>query len=197
MKKLLKNKIFTFFLGCILTGGISVFATVVNASDIKYTPKESSWKVTNAEAAINDLYDYSRKDTLDKLPLTITDNISYGSAIHNRSVSLTLEKGEYLVFGSYILSYPTSSITNIYDSKDISSLLSYTNGTCNQISEKYVNTTGTEVLSSNYSNYLLTSNHIYMFKCKFTNTSTVTLTVVSNVKNTNPQSSYMNAIKLN
>ena len=193
----MKNKkILILLLISLIFNGISVYAAVVSASDIKYTPKESTWNVTNAEAAINDLYDYSRKDTLDKLPLTITDNISYGSAIANRSVSLTLEKGEYLVIGSYILSYHNNTTVNTYNSVDLSSLLSYTNGTCNQISGKRVQVSGTEVLSSSFTNYLHTNNHIFIFKCKFSNTSNVSFTATSSDKNSNPQSSYINAIKL-
>ena len=67
MKKLLNNKIFTFFLGCILTGGISVFAAAINASNVDYTPSDDTWQTNNVESAINDLYkiakSYRKLDT--------------------------------------------------------------------------------------------------------------------------------------
>ena len=56
MKNILHNKLFFFLLGFILTSGITVFAAIVNANDIKYTPNDSNWNVENVEEAINDLY---------------------------------------------------------------------------------------------------------------------------------------------
>lgn len=59
MKKLIKNPLFTFILGAIICGTTGVIASNLMASNIAYTPKDKTWKVTNVEAAINDLYSKS------------------------------------------------------------------------------------------------------------------------------------------
>ena len=63
MKKILKNPIFTFILGVILTVGItSVFAFSFLAQDVGFTPTDTSWKnddetnIENVSDALDSLY---------------------------------------------------------------------------------------------------------------------------------------------
>ena len=56
MGKLLKNRIFIFILGGIVCSSVTAAAYTISAKQIGYTPKDSSWKVTNVADAITDLY---------------------------------------------------------------------------------------------------------------------------------------------
>lgn len=61
MKKFLTSRIFTFILGAVIFSGITgVAAYSILASDIGYTPKDSSWEVNNVKDAIDDLYTKSK-----------------------------------------------------------------------------------------------------------------------------------------
>ena len=55
MKKIISNPIFTFILGALICGTTGVIASTLMASNISYTPKDSSWGVNNVEAAIDSL----------------------------------------------------------------------------------------------------------------------------------------------
>ena len=55
MKKIISNPIFTFILGALICGTTGVVASTLMASNIAYTPKDSSWGVNNVEAAIDSL----------------------------------------------------------------------------------------------------------------------------------------------
>ena len=64
MKKIIKNPIFTFVLGALIFGGIvGVSAYTILATDIGYTPKDTTWKksngedITNVKDAVDELYD--------------------------------------------------------------------------------------------------------------------------------------------
>ena len=59
MKKIRKNIkfILVFILGSVVTSATTAAAvTQILASDVNFNPKDTSWNVDNAEAAINDLY---------------------------------------------------------------------------------------------------------------------------------------------
>ena len=51
----MKKMILGFILGLVVAGGIGVLAYTITADKIGYSPKDSSWKVTNVNDAINDL----------------------------------------------------------------------------------------------------------------------------------------------
>ena len=55
MKKIISNPIFTFILWALICGTTGVVASTLMASNVSYTPKDSSWGVDNVEAAINSL----------------------------------------------------------------------------------------------------------------------------------------------
>ena len=59
MKKIKDNIkfVFAFIIGSIITSTTTAVAvTSIMASDVNFTPRDSSWNVQNADAAINDLY---------------------------------------------------------------------------------------------------------------------------------------------
>lgn len=64
MKKIFrKSNIFSFLLGAVMFGGITVVsAYTIFANDIEYTPKDTAWKksdgtdITNVKEAIDELY---------------------------------------------------------------------------------------------------------------------------------------------
>ena len=55
MKKVINSKIFIFLLGVIMSSITLVIASNYMASDIAYTPKDSSWNVTNVGDAIEQI----------------------------------------------------------------------------------------------------------------------------------------------
>ena len=56
MKNVIKNPVFTFILGVIITGSISgVVALSYKAKDVEFTPSDSSWNVNTVEDALKDL----------------------------------------------------------------------------------------------------------------------------------------------
>ena len=57
MKRIIKNPIFMFILGAVIFGGIGVvYAYVATASDVSYSPSDTSWNVSNVKTALDDLY---------------------------------------------------------------------------------------------------------------------------------------------
>ena len=60
MKNLIKNKkkeIISFILGAILFSGVGAYAAVTFvASDVTYTPSDTTWSVTKVDKALDDLY---------------------------------------------------------------------------------------------------------------------------------------------
>ena len=75
MKKFIKNNIIGFILGAVIFSSITVAAYSVLANDIRYTPKDSTWKksngedITNVSEAIDELYNKAK--ILNKLTLKI------------------------------------------------------------------------------------------------------------------------------
>ena len=71
MSKIIKSRIFTFVLGAVIFSGITgVAAYSMFAKDIKYTPKDTTWKkangedITNVEEAIDELILNDNKEYL-------------------------------------------------------------------------------------------------------------------------------------
>ena len=59
-----KNIIVSFILGAILFSGVGVYAAVTfAASDVTYTPSDTSWSVTKVDKALDQLYSKSIKYT--------------------------------------------------------------------------------------------------------------------------------------
>ena len=73
MNKVLKSRIFFLILGAVIFGGIvGVSAYSILASDIGYTPSDSTWKKTNGENITN------VKDAIDELYLKSNNSYIYG-----------------------------------------------------------------------------------------------------------------------
>ncbi|MBR1717836.1 MAG: hypothetical protein IJ715_01035 [Bacilli bacterium] len=56
MKSIIRNNILWMMIGMLICGSGYVIAASFAASDIKYSPKDKNWKVSNVGAAIDDLY---------------------------------------------------------------------------------------------------------------------------------------------
>lgn len=62
MKKEYIIRVLFFILGALFFGGISfVFAFDFSSNNVSYTPKDTTWDVTNVDDALNNLHDYSNK----------------------------------------------------------------------------------------------------------------------------------------
>lgn len=68
MKKIIKNNIFGFILGVLLTGVAGVFAYSYIADQISYTTSKNE-NVKSVGQALNDLYDKTDKEILNELTL--------------------------------------------------------------------------------------------------------------------------------
>ena len=133
--KIIKNPIFTFILGALICGTTGVVASTLMASNVAYTPKDSTWGVNNVEAAIDSLKlsktsdNYSTEEKvigtwIDGKPLyqktvvipnnvDFTNNKEFDVGIVNGDMSMILLS--YYIDGgvSYPLYYSQSSGANL------------------------------------------------------------------------------------
>ena len=66
MKKMLSNRLFIFIISGVFFASVTLYAAnIYYANEIKYTPTDSSWNVTNVNDALNNLY--SMKTELDTI----------------------------------------------------------------------------------------------------------------------------------
>ena len=94
MKKIIKNNVLGFILGAIIFSGITVYATSYLAKDVTY-------KDTNVETALNDLYDnLSNIDGTEKYYNSVYSSIRYAT----NSVTLEVPKGKYICNATYAAS---------------------------------------------------------------------------------------------
>ena len=101
-----KNPIFTFVLGAIIFGGIgTVVAATILAKDVTYPPKDTSWKVSNVEDAIDSLYTKANT-TISGLNSQITTLKTSNTNLSNQVTSLT---GEVANLQSQLNSLTTAS----------------------------------------------------------------------------------------
>ena len=199
--KNIKGYIISFVLGAIVFSGVTVFASTLLSKDITFTPTKEDWQVSTVEEAINDLYDYSREDTMEKLLFTYQDNASYGY-LTERSTSITLEKGNYIVILSDAATAAPKTVQNLFSdlSNNTTTWLNYsdTKGTCELLTLKRpVGTGNVATKDSGNTYYSGVQNFIGIYKCNFTDT----LEISAKSKNTNTYENfgstiYMNAIKL-
>ena len=126
MKKVIKNPIFTFILG-ILISGATVYAASYAAKDISFTPKDSAWKKSNGEDITN------VKDAIDELySKNNGKECVQGSMKKNANKNIELDFG--IVPTTFLLTFNTdNTIWNIFYNKNVSdnfyiSLNGLTNG---------------------------------------------------------------------
>ncbi len=100
MKKIIKNPIFMFILGIILSG-VTVYAVSYNANQIDFKPSNTDWNVSKVDKALDYLYDKAN----DKIVLntfgTAIYETSQGDMINSRSVTKQLGEGKYLIAVNY------------------------------------------------------------------------------------------------
>ena len=94
MKKIIKNKIILMVILCIVSCGIGVTAaSIYYATDISYTPTDSSWEVSNVSEALNDLYILENDDTAEIIETgTVSQYLAHSSS---KSVKFTF-KNNYI-----------------------------------------------------------------------------------------------------
>lgn len=173
----MKKIIFAFILGAVIFSTITAIAvTQINANQITYTKNGTD---TTVDAALNDLYTEANKDILTRLNLSsskITTNDSYGFRIPNRSTTLDLTTGSYLVVVAYHDTGGVTGTSNVSNNSNIISL-SYNNGSCTRLSGRrlfnYISPFGGNA-NLNYVSY----EAIAIYSCKFT--QNLTLNISSN-----------------
>ena len=185
MKKVFKKGyIFSFILGAIVFGSVGTYAAYsVLADNIGYTPKDNTWKkangedITNVKDAIDELYSKTTGPIINKIDFTKEKNISYGNWLTSRSVSLNLSSGSYIIILEQIDSYSSSSqsTTSVNNNITSSSDLVYSNGTCEIIDGDSVSIGSTSSFATT-GVYVTAYSNTKLFKCVFTNDTTVSYT---------------------
>jgi len=192
LKKIFDNKLFIFLLGIMISGG-SVFAYSIAANEVVFNPENTEWKVTNVEEAVTDLYKYSRTNILEKLDLTSKEDTSYGARDAGRTVSVSLEAGNYLIIvnEANTTSNNTGGTGGSDDSKKLT--INYSNGSCEEISTQWVKGEPSDGFNCNGSiSYYGSAMVSTVYNCSFTKNTTVT-----GISNTSTGASYAHAMHIN
>ncbi len=177
----MKKYIIGLIFGIVLTLGGVVIAENLNASNIDYND-------TTVEGALNDLYTEANKDILTKLNLSsdkITFSESYGNRIPNRSTTLNVAEGSYMIVASYHGSGGTTG-TSVVANNTNSIVLSSTAGTCIRLSGRKINSFITPFATANSGLHLVSSETVAVFTCKFNSSDTLTVSSNESV----PESDY-------
>ena len=129
---------------------------------------------------------------------SLYSNFDAGVRDTDKTTSLSLSSGEYLVFGTLFSSGSSSNVVANNGDYDASSYISYTNGTCSSISSKnydYSGNTTIKIGTTNTHIRVVTTDIIY--RCTFSSNTTLTLNypVAANTAFSNGVKLY--AIKLN
>ena len=154
MKKFLKSRLLAFILGAIIFGSVGVLASQIFARDISYGN-------TNVESALNDLYSKANEDIISKLSLTTSFEYSVGVRTGPKTMSINVGSGSYLIVFSSSYAWNSGSWN-----QDI----------VNNIEEVMSNNNCTPLITKKIQNYT-DGNANFMgtavYKCRFTNSSTV------------------------
>ncbi len=101
MKNLIKNSLFTFILGSLIFGSLTmVSAYNYIANNISFKPTDTNWKnedgtdITNTEQAINSLY---KRIQNKNISLYVSGNDVSTASTSNRTITKTLPKGKYII----------------------------------------------------------------------------------------------------
>ena len=92
MKIFFKNNIIGFIIGLIVAGSIGVVAYTINASDVRYTPKDTTWNVNNVDDALNTL----KSNSISK-PVLLWTNPDHTSPFEAQTINLDLSKYRYII----------------------------------------------------------------------------------------------------
>ena len=185
MKKLMKNPIFMFILGFVIAVGVtSVLAYDLFAPNVGYTPKDDTWNVDNTKSALDDLYDVLGGDHIYFDSLNLSE--AYGKQIKNRTTSVNLEDGEYLIIISYGFASTGWGSTSVYEGYD-GSITCTNNCTIETIrSRRYYGRGNNAILWTNSG----------LFRVRVVDSSVLTYTVSTNDDNNNGQMINIYAIKM-
>ncbi len=107
----MKKTIIGIIIGIVVGTISTVVASSYIASNIAYTPKDSTWKVDNVEDAIDELYTKDNNISLE----AASQVYSSGIAVSNRNVTKELTKGKYVVSTAYGLSAAWDAGTNTFN----------------------------------------------------------------------------------
>ena len=194
MKKIFNSKFFYFVLGAIIFGSISsVIAYSLAARDVEYNPGDNSWKtyegndINDVQTAIDELrsghYDFRKTSSYNKA--------SQGNRSTSRSVSISLEKGNYIVLGTFATTavYTGSTFTGTTRPNiNISSCIEL--DAYSMVTNSSSNAPGTSVR-----HYL--EERFGIWYCKFDDTTSVTITATSCCNETeNASTVSVQAIKI-
>ena len=121
MKKFLRSRIFSFILGVVVTSGITtVLAFSFLASDVGYTPADSTWKkqaggdITNVSEAIDELRSSQKK--YDNLPLVLVSHKGAKAEFALNGAFTTLYK--YIKI-EFVTSGCTATLWSVKKSKEV------------------------------------------------------------------------------
>lgn len=196
MKKFMKRNIkviVAVIITTLIVGTGTVYATYSYlASNISFTPTDSSWEVTNVEDALNDLYDKTYDINFDDF--VFTDSSSFSYRLPNRQTSIELTKGKYIIISNGVTGYAKSSkeTNNISESAPTISHEEQ----CTLKKAYRINPTGTETTSSKYYGVY---EYMGIWTCEFN--EDVTLTSTTWIQNSDtyksmPGSVSIHAIKI-
>lgn len=159
-----------FILGAVIFGSIGVVAATIQAKDITY-------KNTNVESALNDLYQTAKEPLINKMSFAKKKDFSYGDWKTSRDVSINLEKGSYIIFLEAVDSYSSYSKSkeDVNDNITSSEALDYSNGTCEFIDGDHVSVGSSSGIDSTGVHVTAYSN-TKAFKCVFTGDTNVSYT---------------------
>ena len=139
MKRLIKSRLFIFILGLIIASATSVFAFSFIASDVGFTPVDTTWKtdegddIQEVETAINELYAKSKTRS------DIITNVSFTSVLTNDSIKVipTVEATDNnKIFGYH--AFAIDDEQNIYLNMSTSNELTISGLTSNKKYNVYV-----------------------------------------------------------
>lgn len=164
MKSIIKSRIFAFILGAIIFSSITgVAAYTLLASDIGFTPSDTTWKqsngedITNVGEAIDELYNKVNKEMQFGTPLY---DQSFGDLISGRNSKLELSKGKYLVLAIYGLGsgYNSASFSTFGNSNIF---LNCSSCEKTRLSGQYYEVSASSAINTNIYSYGVVMNTLY------------------------------------
>ena len=189
MKKFIKNNIIGFILGSIIFGSIG------SAVAYNYNAKDVSYKNTNVEDALKDLYD--GKVNFNDLELIRNANTGYRESY--KSTSVTLQPGKYIIFETSDLGtlYNITSGLVGYSTEGVDLKEEISNATCTELGKaisRNNSKSSVKIGSTDIKTFLGTNIRIKYCDVK----QTATITVKSDEYNddSGAEAVAINAIKL-
>lgn len=189
-------KIITAFIMGMIISGFTVYAVTISSVNVEYDNSKSGLTSNNVEEAINELYGSASN----KMAINTFGNALYaesmGARIANRSTSLQLSRGRYIVTASHETG---SAITSRSASSSIAGeVLNLNCNSCNKllISGRHKNATAT---AQAYSGYYLSANNIILnyFIEVLSDSDTISISYNVSANNKIGQSIALQAIPIN